>query len=171
MPIRDAVTRHGPLAGGSSPIARNEFIVVAPQLPACGDLWHRYADAVDRIVFEAPILAQADRRRVYLTGFSFGGNGVFDLALSHPARWAALWPVDPTRVPGEDLGRPVWLSSGAVSRPHRQAYVERLRLEFLQGRDPGDRVYLDDGQDHVGTARLAYQDDRIYRWLLSRATP
>src|SRR5262249_32271498 len=111
---------------------------------------------------------RADPARTFLTGFSFGGNGVFDLALRYRESWAALWPVDPTRGPPEDLGRPVWFSSGEVSRRRARAFMGRLRLEPLHDAEPTDRVYEDRGQDHVGTARLAYQDDRIYRWLLSR---
>jgi hypothetical protein len=37
--------------------------------------------------------------------------------------------------------------------------------------EPGDRVYVDRAQDHVGTARLAYADERIYDWLLARRHP
>src|ERR1044072_7021136 len=44
------VTRHGPLRPGSAGRARSAFIVVAPQLPSAGDVWHRYADAVGEIV-------------------------------------------------------------------------------------------------------------------------
>jgi predicted peptidase len=167
MPVERALTRHGPLAAGSSPMATSDFIVVAPQLPARGDLWPRYAEAVEQVVRQVQAQHNADPARTFLTGFSFGSNGVFDLALKQRELWAALWPVDPTRVPPEDPGRPVWLSSGQVSRPNASAFIRRLRLEPLRGAEPTDRVYEDRGQDHVGTARLAYQDDRIYGWLLS----
>ena len=39
--------------------------------------------------------------------------------------------------------------------------MERLHLESLYTGTPGDRVYVDEGQDHVGTATLAYQDNQI----------
>ncbi len=149
-------------------MAASDFIIIAPHLSARGDLWQRYAEAVERIVRQVQARHNADPARTFLTGFSFGGNGVFDLALEHRELWAALWPVDPTRVPTEDPGRPVWLSSGQVSRPNAPAFIRRLRLEPLRGTEPTARVYEDRGQDHVGTARLAYRDDRIYRWLLSR---
>jgi predicted peptidase len=168
LPIQQALTRHGPLAAASTPQATAAFIVVAAQLPTRGDVWYRYADAVQTIVQQVRVRHRADPQQMFLTGFSFGGNGVFDLALAQRACWAALWAVDPTRVPPADPGRPVWLSSGQVSRRAAHAFIERLRLEPLHGAEPGDRVYADDGQDHVGTARLAYQDARIYRWLLSK---
>jgi hypothetical protein len=168
MPIRQALTLRGPLAPGAAPVATAEFVVVVPQLPARGDLWYRHAEAVAEVVRRVQAEHQTDPGRTYLTGFSFGGNGVFDLALAQPGVWAALWPVDPTRVPAADPGRPVWLSSGEVSRRYARAFMRRLHLEEPGGEEPGDRVYVDDGEDHVGTDRLAYRDDRIYRWLLNR---
>lgn len=110
-----------------------------------------------------------DSARSYLTGFSFGGNGVFDLALAQRELWAALWPVDPTRVPPADPGLPVWLSSGEVSRRGERGFVERLGLNQPAGAAPGGCVIVDRGQDHVGTATLAYADERIYDWLLARS--
>lgn len=112
-----------------------------------------------------------DPARIYLTGFSFGANGVFDVALLRPEVWAALWPVDPTRVPAEDPVRPTWLSSGEISRRYEVDFVRRLHLEPLASAAPGDRVLLDYGKDHVGTATLAYEDERIYRWLLEKTLP
>jgi len=169
MELRAGVTRHGPLRPGSSTLARRGFIVVAPQLPRAGDLWHRAADAVRRIVGEVREANGGDAARTYLTGFSFGGNGVFDLALAQPGLWAALWAVDPTRVPREDPRRPVWLSFGAAARGGRRAFIRALALEAAEGQTPGgDRLYLDEGEDHVGSATRAYADDRIYRWLLSK---
>jgi hypothetical protein len=168
MPIRQALTRHGPLAAGISSLATTSFIVIAPQLPGRGDLWHLHAEAVADLVRQVQAESQGDPRRTYLTGFSFGGNGVFDLALAQPELWAALWPVDPTRVPPADPGRPVWLSSGEISRYNARAYIRRLDLKTIDGVEPGDRVYVDQEEDHVGTARLAYRDDRIYRWLLTK---
>jgi hypothetical protein len=33
-----------------------------------------------------------------------------------------------------------------------------------------ERVYDDEGDDHVGAARRAYADERIYSWLLHFTT-
>ncbi|AKJ29383.1 alpha/beta hydrolase-fold protein [Caldimonas brevitalea] len=169
MPLRQALTLHGPLAAASAAVARSDFIVMAPQLPTRGDHWWRHGDAVRELLARVQQQHGADPRRTYLTGFSFGGNGVFDLALQQPGVWAALWAVDPTRVPRRDPGLPVWLSSGEISRHQQRAFVQRLDLVAPQEGAAGARIYVDQGQDHVGTARLAYQNDRIYRWLLSHS--
>ncbi len=162
-----ALTRHGPLRPDGAPDEVRDFLVVAPQLPARGDLWLRNADAVLRIVREVQARHGGDPARTYLTGFSFGGNGVFDLALAQPDVWAALWPVDPTRVPTRDPGRPVWLSVGEVARYAGSRFVQRLQLRDADADSGGTRLYTDRGEDHVGSATSAYREGRIYRWLLS----
>jgi len=161
----EALTRHGPLKSDASKRAQ-AFVVVAPQLPVRGDFWHRYANEVHAIVTLARERFDADAGRLYLTGFSFGGNGVFDLALEQGAFWAALWAVDPTRPPRRALRQPVWLSFGAVARRARGLFVRSLRLAPFEGELDRPRVWLDEGADHVESARLAYRDDRIYDWLL-----
>ena len=163
MPIDRAVRLHGPLAASAAPLVASEFIIVAPQLPVAGDLWVRHADEVRALVEEACAQHSADMTRLYLSGFSYGGNGVFDLALAQPDVWAALWPVDPTRVPRKPPAQPLWLSAGSIARPQRQAFMHALALGTKE------RVWADDREDHVGSARVAYGDERIYRWLLGFA--
>jgi poly(3-hydroxybutyrate) depolymerase len=167
--IRRALTLHGPLRAGSSARAQREFIVVAPQLLIGGDLWQRYADVLRQIISEVRSEHGGDPRRLYLTGFSFGGNGVFDLGSAQPDLWAALWAVDPTRAPAAPAVRPIWLSFGEVSRFRKDAFIHNLNLAPAGA--GGDRVWHDDGLDHIGTATRAYADDRIYDWLLSKTLP
>lgn len=167
--IRRALTLHGPLRSSSSARVRQEFIVVAPQLLIGGDLWNRYADVLRQIVSEVRSEHGGDPRRLYLTGFSFGGNGVFDLGAAQTDLWAALWAVDPTRAPTKRLKRPVWLSFGEISRARKEAFIDNLELK--PSGDGGDRAWQDEGLDHVGSATAAYADERIYDWLLSKTLP
>ena len=170
LDIDKALTRHGPLRPGNPEPSVGKFIVVAPQLPVRGDTWHRQAETVRRLLQSVQTNYGGDTHRTYLSGFSFGGNGVFDLALLQSDLWAALWPVDPTRVPIEDPARPVWLSVGAAARRSKTGFIRALGLKTDV--DLGaDRICLDQGADHVGSATLAYQDDRIYDWLLARHLP
>jgi hypothetical protein len=159
------VMRHGPLAAGASRLAGN-FVVVAPQLPVRGDYWHRHVTAMRDVVDEACKRFDADRDRAYLTGFSYGGNGVFDLAVLPGVPWAALWPVDPTRAPREPLTPPVWLSVGEVTRAGLPRFIRSMQLVPWARKSAPPRVYVDEGDDHVGVAARAYADDRIYEWLL-----
>ena len=166
LPLERALRLHGPLAPGAAPLARREFIVVAPQLPLAGDVWGRHAEPVRTLINEVRATHAVDPARMYLTGFSFGGNGVFDLASVQPDLWAALWAVDPTRVPQPAPRQPLWLSAGELARAQRRAFVKALGLA-----EEGERVWADDGENHVGSARVAYGDERIYRWLLSFSRP
>ena len=168
LDIQDALTRHGLLRPGNAVRALKEFIIVAPQMPTRDDVWHRYADTVRVILRHVYQRHEGDPTRTYLTGFSFGGNGVFDLALLQPDTWAALWAVDPTRVPARDPQRPVWLSFGEVARHRKGGFIRALDLQPVVESADAERVYLDEGADHVGSATLAYQDARIYAWLLSK---
>jgi predicted peptidase len=170
LPIRAALAVHGPLAPESAPIGRAAFVAIAPQLPRCDERWAGHALAVQMTARHAETLHAINPRRRYLTGFSRGADGVFELAVTQP-EWVALWAVDPPRVPPRDPGRPIWISAGSASRPSEPAFVERLQLEVLKGGTPGRRVYVDAGLDHVGTARCAYQDEGIYHWLLSYRAP
>jgi predicted peptidase len=164
--LDEALTRHGPLRHGNPACVKDDFIILAPQLPVAGDVWHRYVDEVQALVATTLERLGGDAKRAYLTGFSFGANGVFDLALLQPNLWSALWAVDPTRVPRSDPVRPVWLSAGEVTRYQKGKFVAALSLAAPDGALTQERVYDDQGDDHVGAARRAYAEERIYRWLL-----
>jgi predicted peptidase len=169
LAIEQALRRHGPLRLGTPARALQPFLVMAPQLPRRGDVWREQASAVREIVREVQRECGGDPSRTYLTGFSYGGNGVFDLAALQPDLWAALWAVDPTRVPPRRLERPVWLSIGEAARHSAERFVSALALQPAEASGfAGDRLFLDEGADHVGSAALAYRDERIYSWLLSK---
>ena len=78
LDIVAALSRHGPLRS----LYNESFVIVAPQLPVRGDIWNRYAATVRQIVLDEAERYACDLRRLYLTGFSFGGNGVFDLSFA-----------------------------------------------------------------------------------------
>ena len=158
-PLQEALTRHGPLRPGNPPSVADGFILLAPQLPFAGDTWHRYAHDVHGLVETTLQTHGGDAGRVYLTGFSFGANGVFDLAHFERSTWAALWAVDPTRVPRRAFAQPVWISIGEVARHLKDSFIAALPLN-------DKHICEDHGDDHVGAARRAYADERIYSWLL-----
>jgi predicted peptidase len=165
--IQHALTRHGPLRTGAAQAAA-AFLVVAPQLPLRGDLWRRYAGAVQDIVETVQQREGGDPHRTYLTGFSYGANGVFDLAVLQATFWAALWAVDPTRVPPVGPQQPVWVSFGTVARMRKPTFLRTLQLISSPAYADEKRVYTDNGADHVGAATEAYADERIYHWLLAQ---
>ena len=56
---------------------------------------------------------------------------------------------------------------GAAARRSTSGYIKTLKLQPASDVQNLDRVYLDEAMDHVGSARKAYKDTRIYDWLLS----
>ncbi|MEP2771630.1 MAG: PKD domain-containing protein [Fulvivirga sp.] len=73
------------------------FIVIAPQLPGGKPSWGvSLIDGVFNYAFNGPDNYRIDMSRVYLTGLSLGGNGVYKYAymsVNEPNKLAALTPV------------------------------------------------------------------------------
>ena len=83
------VAKHGPPKVDTT-TTNFPFIVVSPQCPA-GKIWSN--DLLLALLDEIEGKYAVDPRRVYLTGLSMGGFGTWDLALSHPERFAAIAPI------------------------------------------------------------------------------
>jgi predicted peptidase len=175
--IEDLLTRHGPLKAGNPPIATNDFIVVVPQMPCLADRgersfndnWLEYADTVKQIVETVRKEHNGDPLRIHLTGFSYGGNGVFRIA-SLPEQadfWAKLWPVDPVmKVPESRFQPSVWIFSRNENVPSGYQKVKAKEDDSDgDGAPDGEYLYTHSKTDHPGTASLAYKDKRVYKWL------
>jgi hypothetical protein len=199
--IREQLSKHGPLRSESSLKATSrQFIVVAPQLPSEDDFWYEYAPTVKQIVTKVQENYGGDPKRTYLTGFSIGGRGVFDIALAQPRFWAALWSVDPSyknptevsQVDNSVWRNPVWLSLGRNSKNELSKFREVLGLQPEANNPQGDNFYRHRGKGcvcvgdfvyeyrgkgsvcveyrgmpHGCTGTCAYQDSRVYDWLLT----
>jgi hypothetical protein len=95
--ITAALRSHGPLKPGSA-LPDDKFIVVVPQLPGIKKAWNLHARDVEAILACLKDQFNADLGHAYLTGFSIGANGVYDLYNDRTTvHWAKLWLVDPTR--------------------------------------------------------------------------
>ena len=173
MPLPVAMTAHGPLRASSGTAATQRFVVVAPQLPAPGgDVWATKAEAVKGIGQDAVDKHDGNPAQIYLTGFSYGGNGVLKLGVSEPNDWAALWPVDPTIPPVESIDRPIWVSAGQRARGNKETFrkVWKVQDRVPNVDPPSERVYEDRDLCHVRTATAAYAVDGIYCWLLTHSS-
>ena len=171
MPIEQALAMHGPLKDDDLTRAAlaGRFWVVVPQLAAPGgNVWGAYADDVVAIVESVGRVYGADPQRTYLTGFSYGGNGVFTVAARRPSPWAALLSVDPPLKPLPRTQHPLWLALGDRARTEAAA-LQRLGFAAANEVDnSADHIFIDYGEGHTETATLTYRDERVYNWLLSR---
>jgi predicted peptidase len=135
MKLQNAMKMHGPLRESSGTKATERFVVVAPQLPAHkrGDAWTTQAEAVRDIGLDVVGEHDCNAAQIYLTGFSFGGNGVLEIGVGQPNDWAALWPVDPTRPLQKSADRPIWVSGGPRARPSKETFRRcgRFKIGYL----------------------------------------
>jgi predicted peptidase len=110
---------------------------------------------------------RVDPERVYLTGVSMGGYGVWSLAASQPERWAAIVPVCGGGEPGaarKIKALPCWCFHGeddkSVAVSASRAMVKAL---WAAGGHPNYTEYAGVGHD---SWVKAYDTDDLYEWLL-----
>uniref|UniRef100_A0A914PIE2 Uncharacterized protein n=1 Tax=Panagrolaimus davidi TaxID=227884 RepID=A0A914PIE2_9BILA len=140
-------TLHGALRPKNLDRLRDNFIIIPPQMPKAGDLRYTFSKHVHEIVQNVQNQYNGDVKRTYLT---------------------AIWSVDPTRLPTNDSKHPVWLSIGAMARPNTNGFIQKQNLKPANENFTEDRIYLDENADYVGTARLAYENEKVYNRLLAK---
>jgi len=92
--------------------------ILAPQSPFAAS-WETPSvktcvmNLIDSLVQHAPV----DSNRIYMTGFSMGGIGVYALALTYPDRFAAIVPCcgrGDTHLANRILHLPIWMHHGSL---------------------------------------------------------
>ena len=147
------------------------FIVISPQCPVSTEWYYDRTDTLlikllDQVIAKYPI----DAKRIYLTGYSMGGIGTWDLALRHTDRFAALLPIASRAEGSWNIcvlkAVPVWAFHGG-----KDDVVDVLKAETLVKalRDCGGNVqitiYPEAGHD---AWTRTYNDAKIYDWLLQQ---
>lgn len=69
-----------------------QFIVATPQCPATSN-WSLESESVIALTKEIMSKYKVDFECIYLTGFSMGGNGAWDLAYKAPELFSAIVPI------------------------------------------------------------------------------
>jgi predicted peptidase len=153
------------------------FIVVSPQLTDDSeqDYWTRekVVDSLFTLLDEIQANYAVDPKKIYLTGVSLGGNGVWAIGLMYPKRFAALVPVmgffgntASVWVPDNicDLKDvPVWAFHGAQDHIV-PLFAEQELVDALKacGGNVQFTVYPDG--DHNISGQV-YTDPDLYTWL------
>src|SRR5437773_9991553 len=107
--------------------ARFPAIIVFPQVPA-ESIWSGTPALVAIAALEQVSREfQVDSDRVYLTGLSMGGNGVWYLAYRYPSRFAALLPICGFVTAFFPTARPFTPVVPADSGPPFEALARQLR--------------------------------------------
>jgi predicted peptidase len=142
------------------------FILLSPQHPR-GSWWipELVVGLIEHISSSLPV----DRNRVYLTGYSMGGNGTWAVASYDPSRFAAIAPLcgRGNVSQAERLAKmPIWAFHGAKDQviPLRasEAMVDAVRKS---GGHVKFTVYPDAGH---GICEETYQNPQLYELLLAQ---
>ncbi|HZI32668.1 MAG TPA: transglutaminase domain-containing protein, partial [Candidatus Binatia bacterium] len=121
-------------------------INIAPRAPAnTWDMWHvKWVDTLlDRLIADCVLRRGVDPNRVYLIGYSAGGDGVYQLAprLSDRLAAASMCAGHPNEITPDGLRNlPFFLyMGGADSAYHRNEVVREFsaRMDALRAADPG----------------------------------
>lgn len=148
------------------------FIVVSPQCPP-GQWWSN--DLVIALLDDVVRKHKIDTNRIYLTGLSMGGFGTWNLAATHPERFAAIAPIcgggdslplllaDKNKTAKlKSLG--VWAFHGAKDEAVKLAESERMIELFRRlGNDAKLTVYPNAGHD---SWTETYNNPALFKWFL-----
>jgi predicted peptidase len=172
------------------PALREQFpcFLLAPQCPA-GKRWVEVPweaeqstpmtdptpqiQAVMQVLRQRIESDQVDPQRVYLTGLSMGGYGVWDLAMRHPQWFAAVAPIcaggDESKA--EQLARvSVWAFHGDADKVV-QAVRSRRMIEAIRGAG-GQPKYTELPAVGHNSWNHAYSDESgLLDWMFSQRNP
>lgn len=116
---------------------------------------------------------RTDKNRLYLTGLSYGGFGVWWLASQHPSMFAAIAPVvgwgHPSYIaPIAQHQIPIWQFAGGRDQtvPVKYFYPALNRLEQLGHPNVRFTIHEDMGHD---AWRRVYRSNDFYQWLLEQS--
>ena len=154
------------------------FIVLAPQGTGEYEFWatDEMVNSIMTLLEEIQAVLSVDSTRIYLTGVSAGGNGVWTIGVRHPERFAALAPIMgyygwPFSVPENICALadvPVWAFHGETDETiplnAEQNLVDALKT---CGGDVQFTVFPDIGHDV--DAQQVYTSE-LYEWLLEQPT-
>lgn len=173
------ISLHG---GGNAPAAVNDqqwqnqiklyrpkdSLYVAPRAPTnTWNLWHeQHVDVLlDRLIEDAVALNDVNPDRVYVMGYSAGGDGVYQLAPRMADRWAAAsmmagHPNDASPLGLRNIGFTGHV--GALDKAYdRNAILPRwgAQLDELQKADP--KGYIHEIQVHAGRSHWMNLEDAV----------
>lgn len=180
------------LNGLADQIAANaekiKFIVVIPQCPADRFWDERMLDRANAALDNTVAEFSGDKNRLYLSGFSLGGYGVWSMAAMFPGKFAAVVPMsgrilprpnemktvspviaglanagEPYKAFAERIGAtPTWIFHG---EDDRVVPLENSRQMFAAMKEAGNRSVKYDEVPGVGHEPLAFRADGFFDWL------
>lgn len=145
------------------------FLVLAPQCPS-NAYWPVVRNEVICLINQVQSDYSVDRRKVYVTGFSMGGNGAWDLAVYTSGIFSAAVPIAGwyEKEAASLINIPVWAFHGedddVVPLSGSTDMVSAMK-------DTGKEVELTryPGMKHEHEVmNITFSNPELYKWLLSK---
>ncbi|HEX2861467.1 MAG TPA: PHB depolymerase family esterase [Lacunisphaera sp.] len=145
-----------------------EAIVVAPQVPE-GEYWNPHG--VKALVDELARKHRVDETRIYLTGLSMGGFGVFDTLAAYPGVFAAAVPI----CGGAGINvvkfaalreMPIWMFHGDRDQAVPVEYSQTAMRWFERIQAPNVKLTIYPGVTHDSWTRT-YDNSEVWAWLFA----
>ncbi len=109
-----------------------------------------------------------DPGRIYITGITEGGDGVWRLAEAYPGRWAALVPVHSSHYPHTLKVRhiPTWIFDSHPDGPASMTNQKTLLAELQKAK--ADIRYTETSKKSEAIWTEVYHSQALYDWLAMR---
>lgn len=123
---------------------------------------------LDTLIKQLPI----DKRRVYITGYSMGGEGTFDLLARRPGLFAAAAPicsVSDTAKANLIYKIPIWAFHGDQDEVNNVRY-SRIMIDALKKRG-GKPVYTEYPDGKHSIQAQAYAEPGLFDWMFAQKKP
>lgn len=149
------------------------FILISPQLKTTMGRWT--GDYIMKVLAHVKSTLRVDESRIYLTGLSLGGGGVWSVATAYPNVFASILPIcsgynvssSACKIAGANL--PVWTFHGdkdyVVSHNVSVSMINAIN-NCSPKCNPQSKITIYPGMGHVIWDKV-YKDSGALNWMLS----
>lgn len=143
--------------------------IIAPQCPT-GEFWSGNNSAnvikvIEMLVKNLPV----DEKRIYITGYSMGGYGTFDIVAKEPKLFAAAVPVAGGGNPStaDSMKRvPFWIFHGDADTVVNVEQSRKMVEALKKARGKVDYTEIPGGGH--GIIGQVYQDEKLHEWMFEQ---
>jgi predicted peptidase len=146
------------------------FVAVSPQCPAGSSWWPHEVEPLKALLDHILATHAVDPTRVYLTGLSMGGYGVWALGSAYPDLFAAIAPI----CGGGDVDTvcalkdvPVWAFHGDLDTVVLLSESQKL-VDALQACGGNVQLTIYPGIKHDSWTQT-YDNPALYQWFMSHS--
>ena len=115
---------------------------------------------------------KVDSSRIYITGLSRGGQGVWNAALQRPELFAAIVPIAGSSSPADAnrlIGLPIWAFHGDEDTTTSVDYSREMIDALIRAGGTTKEIRYTEipAGEHADSWLTAFKDEQLYKWLIS----